>query len=82
MSKLTNFIDRLYLDNKYVSMLASAVATWALAKYAGGLDANISAALVGLVTAGIGYRVPNDGTVLRRNQESGNPDVPEELKET
>jgi hypothetical protein len=39
-------------------------------------DPTTEAIVAGVVASFVGYAVPNDGTVLRTPQESGNPEVP------
>lgn len=65
------------LDPKLVTTLASLAITRAAVELLGVAESDplLQAVLALAVAAIVGYRTPNDGTVLRTPQESGNPDM-------
>lgn len=66
------------LDPKLKHTLVTAVLSYLILQVGLDLDPSLQAAVAGLVGAVSGYNASNDGTVLRTEQEDGNPVLPSE----
>lgn len=53
------------LSRRLVYTIVSGAVSWALAKYAAGLDPSLSAAITGLVATVFGYGAPADEAVAK-----------------
>lgn len=63
-------------DPKLKYTLLTGVLGWVVAKYGIELDADVAFYISGAIASLVGYNVPNDGTVLRTDQEDGNAELP------
>lgn len=79
MKALLNFLDRLPVDNKLLATVLTTAATRAVLALGIDVDPFVESVISLAVGAVVGYRTPNEGTVLRTPQESGNAKLPDEL---
>lgn len=80
MKTLRNILDRIPVDNKLLTSFLTIAATRAVLYF--GLDVEdplIGTAISLAVGAIVGYRTSNEGSMLRREQESGNAAVPDDV---
>ena len=81
-ASLAQLLERIPLDNKLITSFVTVALTRAV--LAIGLDVDdplVGTAIALAVGAVVGYLTPNDATVLRNPQDSGNAVVPDEASD-